>query len=105
MSETGDPSITSLILDKLKMTEENLNRRLDESDRNTNRRLDTQDTALVEIRTQTQLTNGRVTTLEKARERTQGVISAYRWLPTALSAILGAGLTILVMALSGGIHV
>jgi hypothetical protein len=96
--------IDSLLRDQITTLERNLNQRLDGTERNLNRRLDQQDTALAEIRTQTTKTNGRVTMLEKARERAQGVRSAYSWVPVALGSILTAGLTILIMALGGGIH-
>jgi chromosome segregation ATPase len=99
-----EPTINSLILDKLDATAESLNARLDATERALSQRLDRQDRDLDEIKKQTQRTNGRVTALERARERAQGVIFAYSWLPSTLSAVLGSGLTILVMALSGNLH-
>lgn len=78
--------------------------RIDAVERNLNSRLDTQDKTLGRVEKQVTDTNGRVTVLEKARERAQGVMFAFSWLPLALSAVLTAGLTILVMALSGSIH-
>lgn len=104
MTNDLDPTVISMIIGKLDTTEENLNRRLDATESALNRRLDAQDTQLKDIKAQTTLTNGRVTVLETARAHTQGVMSAYRWVPTALSALFSAGLTILTLALSGSIH-
>ena len=78
-------------------------RRFDDQNREFGRRLDRQDRTLEDIQEQTRKTNGRVTTLEKARERAQGALFAYAWVPAALTAVLTAGLTILIMALSGGL--
>jgi hypothetical protein len=105
---SDEPTINSLILDRLDAVAVTLNARLDATERALGQRLDRQDTDLGEIKRQTQKTNGRVTALERARERTQGAISAIRWVPEFSRGIflsaLGAGLTILVMALSGSIH-
>ena len=87
-----EPTVSSLLVDKIDSVEKNLNARLDK-----------QDKELDLIKTQTQKTNGRVTVLEKARERTAGAVGAFRWMPPALMALLTAGTTILIMALSGGI--
>lgn len=81
-----------------------LNEKIDVLERNLNRRLDAQDDALREIKRQTQATNGRVGALEQARERAQGVMFAFRWVPPILTAAVTAGLTILTLALTGGIH-
>ena len=81
-----------------------LNEKIDTLERNLNRRLDIQDRALSDIKTQTQLTNGRVTALERARERAQGVMFAFSWLPPVITAAVTAGLTILTMALTGNLH-
>lgn len=89
-----EPTVLSLLAEQISALE-----------RNVNRRFDAQDDELKEIKRQTRETNGRVTMLEKARARTQGAVSAYAWVPVVLSSLLAAGLTILVMALSGGIHV
>lgn len=89
----GEPTVMELVLD-----------RIDAVERNLGGQIGSLADDLREVKKQTQLTNGRVTVLEKARERAQGVMFAFSWLPLALSAILTAGLTILVMALSGSIH-
>jgi hypothetical protein len=96
--------IDSLLRDQIATLERNLNRRLDTTERNMGERLDRQDTQLQRIEGKVDKTNGRVTVLEKARERAQGVVSAYRWLPPTLAAIVTAGMTVLIMALSGGLH-
>jgi hypothetical protein len=96
--------IDSLLRDQIKTLEANLNRRLDDTERNLNRRLDKQDADLSEIRKQTKETNGRVTKLEKARERAQGMVFAVRWIPGFLTAGFSAGLTVLIMAISGNLH-
>lgn len=82
---------------------EMLERQIQTLETNLNRRLDRQDRELGEIKAQTIATNGRVTDLEKARERIQGVVAAYRWVPVVLSALLTAGMTILVMVVTGAI--
>lgn len=89
-----EPSVLSMIVDKIDALEKNLDARLG-----------AQDAQLRDIKTQTAKTNGRVTVLEQARARAQGVMSAYSWLPSVLSAVLGAGLTIMVIALTGGIRI
>jgi hypothetical protein len=81
-----------------------LNDKIDTLERNLNRRLDAQDRALGEIKRQTQATNGRVGALEQARMRAQGVMFAFSWLPPVLTAVVTAGLTVLIIALTGGLH-
>ncbi len=78
--------------------------KIDTLERNLNHRLDAQDAALLDIKKQTQATNGRVGALEQARMRAQGVMYAFRWIPPILTAAITAGLTILTLALTGGIH-
>lgn len=94
----------SLILERIEAVDRNLSERVTITERNLQQRLDTQDRTLRDIQAQTRATNGRVTALEKARERAQGVMTAFAWLPVVLSSLLTAGLTVLVTALSGGIH-
>lgn len=81
-----------------------LNEKIDTLERNLNKRLDIQDDALREIKRQTAATNGRVGALEQARIRAQGVMYAFKWVPPILTAAVTAGLTILTLALTGGIH-
>lgn len=81
-----------------------LNEKIDTLERNLNKRLDLQDAALREIKVQTTATNGRVGTLEQARMRAQGVMFAFSWLPPVLTAVVTAGLTVLIIAITGGIH-
>lgn len=104
MADEPQNLIDSLLRDQISTLERNLNRRLDATERAVGERFDQQDKALVEIKKQTQATNGRVTVLEKARERAQGVMFAFKWAPGVLTAMVTAGLTILIMALSGGVH-
>lgn len=96
--------IDSLLREQIKTLETNLNRRLDETNESVARRFDQQDKALVRIEGKVDKTNGRVTVLEKARERAQGVMFAFKWVPPLLAAAVTAGLTILTLALSGQIH-
>lgn len=96
--------IDQLLREQISSLEMNLNRRLDTTERNVKERFDRQDRELAEIKAQTKATNGRVTVLEKARERAQGVMFAFSWLPPVLASVVTAGLTVLIMALSGGIH-
>jgi guanylate kinase len=98
-----DPTILSLLAEQIKTLEKNLNRRLDDTERNMGKRLDKQDETLESIETQTKLTNGRVTMLEKARERTQGALAAYSWVQPAALMLLSVGITILIMVLTGAI--
>lgn len=88
-----DPNLAALISARI----DDLRDVVREGFRDNNERLD-------RIERHVSETNGRVSALEKARERAQGVIFAYSWLPSTLSAVLGAGLTILIIALSGGLH-
>lgn len=101
---TDELTITSLLKDQITTLEQNLNRRLDATEKAVNSRFDNQDNTLKRIENQVSVTNGRVTILEKARERAQGVMAAYRWVPLVLSALMTAGVTILVMAVSGALH-
>jgi hypothetical protein len=73
--------------------------RIDAVERNLNKRLDQQDDELKSIHDQTKLTNGRVTALEKARERAAGVASAYSWVLPILCALLAGGLAVLFQTL------
>jgi hypothetical protein len=100
----SDPTISGLLEKQISTLERNLNQRLDATERTVTARFDRQDRDLQEIKQQTQRTNGRVTALEKARERAQGTMSAFSWIPPILASAVTAGLTILVMALSGGLH-
>jgi hypothetical protein len=95
--------IDQLLREQISTLERNLNRRLDATEESVKHRFDLQDRALVRIETQVRSTNGRVTVLEKARERAQGVMFAFSWMPPVLTAVVTAGLTILVMALTGAI--
>jgi hypothetical protein len=99
-----EPSINAMLEKQITTLEINLNRRLDATEESVKQRFDQQDNTLRRIENQVEKTNGRVTVLEKARERAQGVVSAYSWVPAMLTAVLTAGLTILVMALSGSIQ-
>lgn len=102
MSE--EPSISSMLEKQITTLERNLNHRLDATEVSVNARFDRQDRDLQEIKAQTQRTNGRVTALEKARERAQGTMAAFSWLPSVLVAFVTSGLTILTMVLTGTIH-
>lgn len=108
MEPRHEPTIESLLSEKIDLATKSLGDRLTATERNIGRRLDQQDDTLREIKVQTTKTNGRVTALERARERTQGAMAAYRWVPDLLkglvTAAFGAGLTILVLALQGAIH-
>lgn len=99
-----DPTVDSLIIEKINMVEGNLSRRLDDQNRELSRRLDEQDRTLHDIQEQTRRTNGRVTALEAARERGMGVLAAYKWVPVVLAGALSAGLALLGTALAGGFH-
>lgn len=81
-----------------------LNEKIDTLERNLNKRLDMQDDALRDIKKQTMATNGRVGALEQARMRAQGVMFAFSWLPPVLTAVVTAGLTVLIIAITGGLH-
>lgn len=96
--------IDTMLKEQIATLERNLNQRLDTTEQNVKERFDRQDRELAEIKAQTKATNGRVTVLEKARERAQGVMFAFSWLPPVLASVVTAGLTVLIMALSGGIH-
>jgi hypothetical protein len=100
---TDEPTIISLLRDQISTLEANLNKRLDITEDSVTNRFDQQDNTLKRIEAQVQKTNGRVTVLERARDRAQGVVTAFRWIPFVLGSGLTAGLTILVMALSGGL--
>jgi hypothetical protein len=93
-----------LILDKINTLERNLNRRLDEQDAAAREFKAEVNGRLVEIKTQTTLTNGRVTALERVRERGLGVLAAYKWIPVVVGSTLAAGLALLGTALAGGFH-
>jgi hypothetical protein len=99
-----DPTVLALLEKQISTLERNLNGRLDTTERNLNGRLDRQDKALEEIKTQTTKTNGRVSVLERARERGLGVVMAFKWVPPILAAAVTAGLTILTLAITGQIH-
>lgn len=77
---------------------------INQLERSLNRRLDQQDRQLQDIKQQTTLTNSRVTKLENVRSHAEGVVSAFRWLPTVLAGGLSTGLTIVLMALTGNLH-
>lgn len=99
-----DPSVDGLILDKINALERNLSRRLDAQDEAHREFKAEVNTRLGEIKTQTTLTNGRVTKLENARERGMGVLAAYKWVPIVIAGALSAGLGLLGTALAGGFH-
>lgn len=102
----NDPTISigSMLEKQITALERSLTQRLDATDRNVKERFDRQDEELVAIKSQTMRTNGRVTALERARDRAEGVIFAFSWVPVVVASILTSGLTILVMALSGSIR-
>lgn len=95
-----DPTINSMLNDKI----DSLSHALESVEKRMGERLTIQDTQLARIETKVDTTNGRVTVLERARERAQGVIFAFSWIPPILTAVFTAGLTILVMALTGSIR-
>lgn len=97
-------TINGMLEKQITTLEANLNRRLDATETSVNRRFDQQDRALAAIQAQTTATNGRVTALERARERGIGVVFAFKWAPPVLTAMVTAGLTILMMALTGAIR-
>jgi hypothetical protein len=105
---TGEPDqqhmIDTLLREQITTLEKNLNRRLDETNDSVNRRFDAQDRALNRIELKVDRTNGRVTALETARERAKGIVFAFKWVPPVMTAAVTAGLTILTLALTGGIH-
>lgn len=114
----SESELVTVVLNRLDATDANLHRALSEMQTSLTLRLSEQDRELREIRVQTTRTNGRVTTLEKAvtvlekavallenaRVRAQGVMAGYRWVPPTLLTLLGTGLTILVLALTGSLH-
>lgn len=103
-----EPSIESLILDKITSVETNLNRRLDDQDKAASDFKRQVERDLGAIKKQTSETNGRVTKLERAREVGQAKLAAFHWVPDLLdkiiTAALGGGVTILLLAVTGGIH-
>lgn len=101
--------IQDLIIDRIDAVEKQVNHRIEDLNANVTLRLDQQDKTLKSIETQTTATNGRVTdhdkrlnVIELARERAQGVVLAYRWVPAFVLAFLTAGLTVLVSIVVGG---
>lgn len=101
---SDDPlTIFATLLEKQVSTlEANLNLRLDMTERSVTSRFDQQDKELAAIREQTTKTNGRVTVLERARDRSAGIVAAYSWLPPIIAAIIGAGLAALITTTVGG---
>jgi len=102
--ELSQATIDSLLRDQISTLERNLNSRLDRQDSAQQDFKDETRRALGRIEAKVDKTNGRVTVLERARERAQGVMFAFSWLPPTLAAVVTAGLTVLIMALSGGLH-
>ena len=101
---TDEPTISSLLEKQITALERSLNQRLDTTEKNVSERFDRQDRELREIKEQTLKTNGRVTVLERARERGLGMVTAFRWIPAVIAAGLSSGLTLLGMALAGAFH-
>lgn len=100
----GEPSVEGLILDKINALERNLTRRLDEQDAESREFKAEVYGRLRDIKTETSATNGRVTALERARERGVGAIASYRWVPFVIGPALATGLSLLAVALEGGFH-
>ncbi|HET6869114.1 MAG TPA: hypothetical protein VFH80_24600 [Solirubrobacteraceae bacterium] len=99
-----DPTVDHLLMQRIEAVEDNLTERLHDQSRAFGSRLDGLEHTLRDIQKQTRLTNGRVNTLENDKARGQGMISAFRWLPPLLTAIVTAGLTVMIWAITGGVH-
>lgn len=103
-----EPSIESLILDKITSVDTNINRRLDDQDKAAGEFKRQVERDLTAIKRQTAETNGRVTKLENARAVGQAKLAAFHWIPDlfdkVLTAALGGGVTILLLAVTGGLH-
>ena len=101
---SDDPTLNSMLNDKI----DTLRDALGAVESRMGERLTRQDEYLREIKDQTTATNGRVTLLEKAQERTHGVFIALSWLPPLVTGVITAlvtgGMTVLIMALTGALH-
>lgn len=93
MASGNDPTDLTMVLRELDMLSANFTRRMDE-----------QDKTLARVEAKVDKTNGRVTILERARERGQGMVAAFRWVPWLLGSAVSAGMTILIMAVTGSIR-
>lgn len=100
----SEPTINSLILDKIQDLREHVNDRFDAAEESARATAAAQNERLDRIEAQTTKTNGRVTVLENARARAGGMVAAYKWVPVAATTLLGSGMTILIMALAGQFH-
>lgn len=83
---SDDPTTLTLIRDQIALVNDNLSRRLTDQDRQ-----------LREIRQD-------VAQLRGARERAQGAMAAWKWLPPVVTALVGGGVGSLVIVLVGGAH-
>lgn len=97
-------TITSLLERQITSLEQNLHHRLNATERNVGDRLSQQDKTLERIEQKVDRTNGRVTVLEKARERGLGAASTLKWIPFVLGCLLTGGTGVLLTALLGGFH-
>ena len=91
------PNIEDMIIDKINSVEKHLSARMDDLGKSMNE-LKAQASDRVDK------LESRVSVLERAREHTRGMIGAFKWVPQIATTLLGAGVTILIMSLSGNIH-
>lgn len=94
-----------LLMGKIEEVKEHLDDKITAVETHVNTRLDAQDKTLGEIKEQTTKTNGRVTKLEKAKDHVGSVVWTFRWIPKVAGILATTALTILVLALTGSIHV
>lgn len=104
MSDDLSSDIAKLLNTRIDDLQTSINTRINDAERNIGKRLDAQDVALGRVEAKVDKTNGRVTTLERGRERAQGMIAAYRWVAPLFAGAVSAGGTILVLAVTGGLH-
>lgn len=85
-----------MLMESLRQTREDMNRRFDEQSREINHRFDEANQKIAEVKSDTSATNGRVRKLEIWKAHVEGFRAAFHWAEVVAGALAASGTTVVL---------